>query len=66
MAYAIDGGIKTCSFIAMEERGEGVGNTLRGRWRKTKSARIKLDSRGDKLSLNLMKFSSLRRVQNGL
>jgi hypothetical protein len=47
----------------MEERGEG---TLRGRWRKAKSARIKLDSRGDKLSLNLMKFGSLHRVQNNL
>jgi hypothetical protein len=50
----------------MEERCAGVDNTLRGRWRKTKSTRIKLDSRGDKLSLNLMKFGSLHRVQNDL
>jgi hypothetical protein len=66
MAYAIDEYLKTCSFIAMEERGESVENTLRGRWRKTTSARIKLNSRGDKLSLNLMKFGSLHRVQNDL
>jgi hypothetical protein len=50
----------------MEERGEGVKTALRGRWRKTKSAGIKLDSRGDKLSLNLMKFGSLHHSQDDL